>query len=282
MDERANPLNGRLILGLSLMVLGALWTVDNLGLMDADPILHWWPVLPIAIGLMKLTGVGMEKQTAFGLFLTVVGGLFLLGQMDYVHVNLGIIWPLMFIFIGARLMMRAMRGHEAGGATADASDYVRSFAIMGGITRRNESQAFRGGELSAVMGGVQLDLDDARPADGRAVIDVFAVWGGIEIRVPENWRVEVEATPLMGGVESTARLAPGVEPVGTLLVRGFVMMGGVEVKNTPLSEHNVGVIVRSRRDRKSGGFMEVRAGKGIIPVPREPEREDPPAPKDPQ
>jgi predicted membrane protein len=282
MDERANPLNGRLILGLCLVVLGALWTVDNLGLMDADPILHWWPVVPIAIGLMKLTGIGMEKQQAFGAFLTLVGGLFLLGQMDYVHVNLGILWPLMFIFIGIRLTMRAMRGQEPGSATSDANDFVRSFAVMGGITRRNESQAFRGGELSAVMGGVQLDLDGAKPADGRAVIDVFAVWGGIEIRVPEDWRVEIEATPLMGGVESNARLAPGVEPVGTLVVRGFVMMGGVEVKNTPLSDQKVGIVVRTRRDGDRVTRKEVRVEKGIITVIKGTEHEDPPAPKDPQ
>lgn len=281
MDERANPLNGRLILGVCLVVLGALWTVDNLDLMDADPILRWWAVVPIAIGLMKLTGIGMEKQPAFGLFLTIVGGLFVLGEMDYVNVNLGIIWPLMFIFIGARIMMRAVRGQDPGGATSDASDFVRSFAVMGGITRRNESQAFRGGELTAVMGGVQLDLDDAKPADGRAVIDVFAVWGGIEIRVPDDWRVEVEATPLMGGVESNARLAPGVEPVGTLVVRGLVMMGGVEVKNTPLNDQKVGVVVRTgwRSDRASR--RAARAEKGVISVPSEREREDPPAPKDP-
>jgi predicted membrane protein len=282
MDERANPLNGRLILGLSLVVLGALWTVDNLGLMDADPILRWWPVVPILIGLMKLTGIGMDKQPAFGIFLTVVGGLFMLGELDYLNVNLGILWPLMFIFIGSRVMMRALRGQEAGVSSADASEYVRSFAIMGGITRRNDSQSFRGGELSAVMGGVQLDLKGAKPADGRAVIDVFAVWGGIEIRVPENWRVEVEATPLMGGVESNARLAPGVEPVGTLLVRGFVMMGGVEVKNTRLKDQKVGVIVRTRGDGDTTTRKEVRVEKGVITVTRETERDDPPAPKDPE
>ena len=285
MDERANPLNGRLILGVCLVALGALWTLDNLDLMDADPILRWWAVVPIVIGLMKLSGFGMEKQPVFGLFLTIVGGLFVLGELDYVNVNLGIIWPLLFIFIGARIMMRAVRGAEPGGATTDGSDFVRSFAAMGGVTLRNDSQAFRGGELSAVMGGVQLDLDDARPADGRAVIDVFAVWGGIEIRVPEDWRVEVEATPLMGGVESNARLAPGVEPVGTLLVRGFVMMGGVEVKNTPLSEQKVGVVVRagwdSNREARRRMRAERRSGeKGVTDVSHETQREAPPAPKD--
>jgi predicted membrane protein len=282
MDERANPLNGRLILGVCLMVLGALWTVDNLDLMDADPILRWWAVVPVVIGLMKLTGVGMEKQPAFGLFLTIVGGLFILGEMDVVNVNLGIVWPLMFIFIGARIMMRAVRGQEGGESSSDASDFVRSFAVMGGITRRNESQAFRGGELTAVMGGVQLDLDDAKPADGRAVIDVFAVWGGIEIRVPEDWRVEVEATPLMGGVESNSRLAPGVEPVGTLVVRGFVMMGGVEVKNTPLSDQKGGVVVRTGWKGDRAARREARGEKGVISVPQEPERQNPPAPKEPQ
>lgn len=249
MDERANPLSGRLIIGLALVALGVLWTFDNLGLMNADEVLRWWPVLPLAVGIMKLTGVGMERQRALGTFLTLGGGLYLLGALDFVHVSLSIVWPLLFIFLGVQLTMRALRGSQGGapGASSDVDDYVRSFAVMSGISRRNASQAFRGGDLSAVMGGIQLDLDQAKPLGGRAVIDVFAVWGGIEIRVPEDWRVEMEATPVMAGVESSARLAPGVEAVGTLVVRGFVMMGGVEVKNTPLSEMRGGVIIGAGR-----------------------------------
>lgn len=257
MEERANPLSGRLIVGIALMALGALWTLDNLDLMNAGPIVRWWPVVPIAIGLMKLTGFGMEKQTAFGAFLTIAGGLFLLDQFDLVRVNLGIIWPLLFIFLGVQITMRALRGSSAAGPAPgqpDADDYVRSFAVMGGITRRNESQAFRGGELTAVMGGVELDLTDATPAGGRAVVDVFAMWGGIDIRVPDDWRVEVEATPIMAGIESSARLAPGVDAAGTLVVRGFVMMGGVEIKNGPLGDKQSGVIVRTRRFRGAGGM----------------------------
>ena len=145
----------------------------------------------------------------------------------------------------------------------DSGEYVRSFAAMGAVTRRNDSPNFRGGELSAVMGGVDLDLEGARPADGRAVIDVFAIWGGIEIRVPDDWRVEVEATPVMAGIESNARLAPGVEPVGTLVVRGFVMMGGVEIKNTSRKDDRDGIRVRvragTRRSGESGPDPEDRS-----------------------
>jgi hypothetical protein len=297
MDERANPLSGRLIIGIALVALGALWTLDNLGLTEAGQVLRWWPALLLGVGVMKLTGIGMEKQVPLGGFLTIVGGLLLLGEFDIVHVGFGILFPLMFIFMGVQITTRALRGSNSTvtGGPADSDDSVRSFAALGALSRRNESQAFRGGELSAVMGGIQLDLGNARPADGRAVLDVLAIWGGIEIRVPEDWRVEVEATPIMGGIESNARLAPGVEPVGTLVVRGFVMMGGVEIKNTPLRDIQAGVVIRKgelrRRARgEEGGegtvvTREVRVGVGGIEVKREivtpPQSPPPPPPVEP-
>lgn len=256
MDERANPLSGRLIVGIALMALGVLWTLDNLDYMESEHIVRWWPALLLAAGLMKLTGFGMEKRTGLGAFLSIVGGLLLLGELNFVNVNLGIIWPLFFIFVGVQITMRALRGSNAAGPAAgqaDADDYVRSFAVMGAVTRRNESSAFRGGELSAVMGGVELDLTGAKAAGGRAIVDVFAVWGGIDIRVPDDWRVEVEATPVMAGIESRARLAPGAEPAGTLVVRGFVMMGGVEIKNEPLGDKPRHVIVRTGPLRRDPG-----------------------------
>jgi predicted membrane protein len=289
MDERANPLSGRLIIGFMLVALGVLWTLDNLGLTDAGRIISWWPALVLAVGVMKLTGFGMERQAGLGTFLTIVGTLLLLGKLDFVHIGFGILWPLLIIFMGTQVVWRALRGRDGfTGGTTDSSDYVRSFSIMSGIARHNQSQAFRGGELTAVMGGIQLDLTGALPADGRAVLDVFAMWGGIEIRVPEDWRVEIEATPIMGGIESTALVPPGVEPVGTLVVRGFAMMGGVEVKNRPLGDPvRVGVVVRSRRDGERMSRKEVRIGPGGVTVKREyggqdPADSPPPPPVDPK
>jgi hypothetical protein len=64
------------------------------------------------------------------------------------------------------------------------------------------------------------------PTD-RAIVNVFAVMGGHEIRVP---RVDdrSDVLPVMGGVEDKTR---GDDDGPTLFVRGFVMMGGVEIKN---------------------------------------------------
>jgi hypothetical protein len=66
--------------------------------------------------------------------------------------------------------------------------------------------------------------------DGEAVIDVFALWGGIEIRVPEDWSVESRVVPILGGVDDKTRPPQGASR-HRLVLRGFVIMAGVEVKN---------------------------------------------------
>jgi predicted membrane protein len=102
-------------------------------------------------------------------------------------------------------------------------------AILGGVSRGNNSSAFRGGDLLAIMGGCEIDLRKAA-INGEATIDVFAMWGGIELRVPEDWTVVNRVVPLLGGVDDKTRPPQGT--TGHLLVlRGFAIMGGIEIKN---------------------------------------------------
>ena len=92
------------------------------------------------------------------------------------------------------------------------------------------TQDFRGGSVSAVMGASEIDLRKASIEAAEVVLDAFAVWGGIEIRVPEDWAVAFNVTPLMGGVEDKTRPSLGSSQ-HRLTVRGLVVMGSVEVKN---------------------------------------------------
>jgi hypothetical protein len=115
-------------------------------------------------------------------------------------------------------------------SATDSTASVTSVAIMSGIQRSTNAAAFRGGELTAVMGGVELDLRQAGLAGGEAVIDVFAFWGGIELRVPEGWTVVGKVVPLMGGYEDKTR-PPKHDSSQRLIVRGMVIMGGIEVSN---------------------------------------------------
>jgi predicted membrane protein len=101
---------------------------------------------------------------------------------------------------------------------------------MGGVVRKSNAPAFRGADLTAVMGGCEIDLRQASIAPGtEAVIDVFAFWGGIDIKVPEDWTVVSRVVPIMGGIEDKTH-APQT-PDKRLVIRGMLVMGGCSVKN---------------------------------------------------
>jgi hypothetical protein len=63
-----------------------------------------------------------------------------------------------------------------------------------------------------------------------AVIEVSAVFGGVELRVPSDWIVESEVGVFLGGVDNRAR-APEVEGAKRLIVRGGVVFGGLDIRN---------------------------------------------------
>ena len=102
-------------------------------------------------------------------------------------------------------------------------------AIMAGVTRGNNSSRFRRADLLAFMGGCEIDLRKAA-INGEAVIDIFCLWCGIEIRVPEDWTVVSHLVPIMGGVEDKTR-PPQAATSHRLTLRGMALMGGVEIKN---------------------------------------------------
>jgi hypothetical protein len=119
-----------------------------------------------------------------------------------------------------------MPGAAAG--VAGGGPVVRLFAILWGADRRVRGPVSHV-EISAVMGGCDLDLRDAVPTHDPLAIQVFAMWGGIDIRIPPGWIVEIEAWPILGGVVDNTQ-APAL-PSHRVILRGMAFMGGVEVKN---------------------------------------------------
>jgi hypothetical protein len=105
---------------------------------------------------------------------------------------------------------------------------VRVFAILWGADRRARGPLAHV-EVSAIMGGCDIDLRDAQPTTDPIAIQVFAMWGGIDIRIPPGWIVENEAWPILGGVVDNTQ-APAL-PTHRVILRGMVFMGGVDIKN---------------------------------------------------
>ncbi len=85
----------------------------------------------------------------------------------------------------------------------------------------------------AVMGGCDLDLRHAEIDGPEVEITVFALMGGIQITVPEGFDVELNVIPFMGGHNLKLRDVPRVPGSPRIRIRGFVMMGGVDVRSKP-------------------------------------------------
>jgi Cell wall-active antibiotics response 4TMS YvqF len=134
------------------------------------------------------------------------------------------------ILIVATIVFFAVNGRQsnASNGTLDQKPTFSGTAILSGIERRNSSPTFRNAEASAFMGAVKLDLRDATMEGDEARIDVSAIMGGVEIRVPRTWTVVNRATPIMGGVKDDTHSSDGSK---RLVIEGTVVMGGLEIKN---------------------------------------------------
>ncbi|HYC62489.1 MAG TPA: DUF5668 domain-containing protein [Thermoanaerobaculia bacterium] len=225
--ERFTP---RLIVGLGILTLGTLWTLDNLNVLESEDFTRWWPLILIAIGVVQF--IGRTTNRVGPVLLMIVGALFLASSLDYIDFDLGDLIPLAIAAWGAKLVWDALARRSApvskGAARDDAE--IHSFAMMAGVRWQTRSHEFRGGDVSAIMGGVEVDLRDAQIKPGQEVIiDAFALMGGVEITVPKGWRIVSEVFPMMGGFEDNTTASDIAGP--TLIVRGSAVMGAIEVKN---------------------------------------------------
>jgi predicted membrane protein len=93
------------------------------------------------------------------------------------------------------------------------------------------SQQFRHASLTAVLGGVTLDLSEATPATTGAVIDATTILGGVTILVPRGWIVEVRGIPVLGGWDDTTDRSAIGSGAPRVEVRALVALGGLEVKH---------------------------------------------------
>jgi hypothetical protein len=229
---RSGALSPRLFLGLAIMGVGLLLTLDNLGLVSSRDIWRYWPALLIVGGLLRMGEFFRCPGRAgvpWGLGLVIVGALLLLANMGLLHLRQ--VWPLFLLLLGASMVWRSFggRGDVGPAKVEDASGSLSVFSLMGGVRRGTNTQDFQRGDAFAMMGGCEIDLTQAVMRGETAVFDVFAMMGGIVIRVPESWAVENRGLALLGGFEDKTRRPP--EPSKVLVLRGFAMMGGIEVKN---------------------------------------------------
>src|SRR5215510_2999490 len=136
----------RLIVGVAIALFGFVLVLDRLNLVIADQVLHWWPLVIVAVGALIYQQSRRVGGGVNGIIVMVIGGWLLLNSVGVVRLRFWeMFWPLVLIGIGSVLVMQAMRRHtrEATGVRAD--DTLVAFAMLGGVKRTVTSERFRGG-----------------------------------------------------------------------------------------------------------------------------------------
>ena len=250
-DKNGKPrhivvISGGLTIGLLLIALGTIWLLDQQGIADAGRFYpYFWSAVLIFLGLEVLNS-GREK--GFGAFLLFLGLFKLTGDAGLIPFHLGFktIWPLLLIMLGLIMIFNRYKSGVAGVkrisslhdiimnvSASDSNDTFEHAAVFGGVEQRITSKNFKGGRLTAVFGGIEIDMSGADIAGDSAEIEVAAVFGGIEVRIPDNWVLEIRANAFLGGISNGTHTASALPQAGvkTLVVKGAVVLGGVEFKN---------------------------------------------------
>ncbi|NLV87923.1 MAG: cell wall-active antibiotics response protein [Tissierellia bacterium] len=230
-------MSGRYFWGIILILIGAGFLLEQFDVISFGEMFKlYWPSILILLGIASLFD---RKSSKFGsLILIIIGGALQVNRLDLFDFNaFRLIWPIILILIGLKVIFSKDSFVEVkfdsdikkniSNVTLD--DYLNESAVFSGIETNNQSQSFKGGRATALFGGIDVDLRSAKLYNNEATIELNAMFGGIDIYVPDDWRVEVKGTPVFGGWSNKTR--PNTNPDAPVLnVKCFVLFGGVEIK----------------------------------------------------
>jgi predicted membrane protein len=228
--------NSKLVIGGLLIFVGAILMLSNLDIFDVNMghyIFSWRSIL-IYIGLIMLAS-RPDKRAAY--ILIGIGVFFWLPDIFGYYIRFkDVLWPLIFIGLGLLLIFR-QRPHrhisydDKGNPVEGNSGYLNDVSLFGGGIKIIQSKNFKGGNITAVMGGSEFDLRHVEFASKVAVIDVFTLFGGTKFIVPEGWSVQSDAISILGGFSDKRAVRMTSPDDNVLVIKGLVMLGGIEVKS---------------------------------------------------
>lgn len=238
-DNRHSSRGNKALFGALIVVIGLALLVKKLGILPYFDFHLTWPVILIIIGFFIGLKNGFRNSAPFiliaiGVFNLVPAFSFNIGGRMVDSEDLAI--PSLLILGGLIIIFKPRKKKHCipGGNREIVSDNaIHTNIVFGGRKEIITSKDFKGGKVTAVFGGCEINLLQADSPDTEIVLDIRATFGGCEIIVPSHWDVRNEIEPVFGSVEDqrTIRTQETNEGRKTLILQGSCIFGGIEIKS---------------------------------------------------
>lgn len=213
------------VLGGIIAIVGAVLLLQTTRLFDTSFALVYVPSLFVLVGLYALV-TSRFRNIAGPAMVVLVAGAWQLVALDYLAVTEVLsFWPAVLIIFGLSVVMGRFRSRVA--SVDDAR--VTLLALFGANERRATTEEFIGGTLTAVFGGVELDLRDISVSTPPARINATALFGEVKIIVPRDWNVHIDVLPVLGAAEDDRPRRVEEHDEVDLVVTGFTAFGAVTI-----------------------------------------------------
>lgn len=230
--NRHNSFN-QIFWGFAIIIVGLLFLAQNLGLMETFPFWNFLPVLLVILGLYQLF-INRFRAWVGPVIMILVGLYLLMATLDFISWSTfgTLIWPSVLILVGLSIIFR--RGGGGAQYNKEFSEETNSqfsvFSAFSGQKRKITSVDFQSGEATAMFGGTEIDLRDAKVTNPPARIQATAMFGGVDIFVPEDWDVRIDVVAFFGGSDDKRRTVISPKATPDLIISGTVMFGGLDIK----------------------------------------------------
>jgi predicted membrane protein len=254
-DYNRRPGKNKALAGFLLIAVGAVFLLHQLNLFFFPYWLFSWPMLLICIGLYS--GAKHNFRNPGWFIMVLIGGFFLLDKMlpwNFSHT----FWPLIIIIIGLKMIFSrnskwSGRNKISGvdwhaGVTPGTEipndpltdeaydpqplgdDSINAISIFGNTKKTVLSKNFKGGDIVNIFGGAEIDLTQA-DINGRVIIDVTQMFGGVKLKVPPHWHITTDVVALFAGIDDKRKQFTEPANDKVLVLRGTSLFAGIDIRS---------------------------------------------------
>jgi predicted membrane protein len=226
----------RVLLGIIFLLAGTMLLLGFFNLLPwiLPSFVFSWKSLLLLLGVYFLV---TSKDKTTGILLMVVGSVFIAGEILDMR-----FWDVMKLAIPVVLIIAGLAIITHKGLFTprqinipegeSINDFINESNVFAGSEKKIRSQNFKGGAITSIFGGSEIDMRKANLAPGINAIDLLCIFGGTSIKVPEDWEVKIDVNAIFGGFSDDRKLENKTttqDAEKVLYIKGMVLFGGGEI-----------------------------------------------------